>query len=345
MEEAAVIQVDDNPITQFALAELNKVDAGIARLSEQFKGVVFDVRTTKGMDEAKKARLTIREPRYAVEKIRKEQASRIRAAQLALNSEAERITLALREIEDPIDLQIKTEEERKEREKQEAIQRELERVAGIRARIDAIVEAPARVALAKLTSAQIYAEAQQLANTPIDPEFFQEFTDEANHVATVAVAKIMVLRDQAVDREEEARQAAAQAELFAKQQRELEALRAELAAKEAAIAAAAAAAAKAQAEADAERRKAERAMVAAAKQDEIPDLPPAPKPVKEVSTPAPKAEAPKAEPAPAKHVEVVDDTPSVFEIVAAVAERFGVSIDTAKRYVVTAAEELSFEVI
>ena len=56
---------------QNAVAEFDKVAAGLAELKGKYAGVVFDVTTTKGMDEAKAARAAIREPRYEIERVRK----------------------------------------------------------------------------------------------------------------------------------------------------------------------------------------------------------------------------------------------------------------------------------
>ena len=56
---------------QSAVAEFDRVAAGIALLQQEYAGVVFDVSTTKGLDAAKTARATIREPRYEIEKVRK----------------------------------------------------------------------------------------------------------------------------------------------------------------------------------------------------------------------------------------------------------------------------------
>lgn len=57
---------------QNAVAEFDKVAEGIAELRKRYSGVVFDVRTSKGMDEAKKARQEIRTPRYEIERLRKD---------------------------------------------------------------------------------------------------------------------------------------------------------------------------------------------------------------------------------------------------------------------------------
>jgi len=201
--------VAKNNFAVMALKELSKVDKGLAKLSETYKNVVFDVATTKGMDQAKKARMTIREVRYNVERIRKEEASRIKAAQTALNSEAERITLAVRAIEDPIDAQITAEEERKQREKEEAERKEAERITIIRDEITRIAGTTARAEADRLSVGDIDAIIVGLGAI-LNPEFFQEFLAEAEHTRTKVISELHTLKAKIQLREEEAARVAAQ---------------------------------------------------------------------------------------------------------------------------------------
>ena len=50
------------------LTEFEKVQAGLAELRTKYGNVVFDVRSSGGMADAKAARLALREPRYAVQR-------------------------------------------------------------------------------------------------------------------------------------------------------------------------------------------------------------------------------------------------------------------------------------
>lgn len=345
--ETMIEVVADDPIRQGVLAELNKVDAGIAQLSERYSGVVFDVQSTKGMDEAKKARLAIREPRYAVERIRKEQASRIRAAQLALNTEAERITFELRKIEDPIDAQIKAEEERKEREKQEAIRLEQERVAGIRAKIDAISAIALPSSTVTLSSQALTDLAAQTASTEILETDYQEFQAEALFLRDKVVTELNALAQVAAQREAEALRLAEEKRRLEEQQRELdeqrrqlEALRKQLAESEQAAKDAEAALARQKAEADritAEKLAAEdrAARKAAAEQ---------------AAAEAAKAEPAVAQPEPSPAQQILstsqealfaEQIPSTEDVLHAVAMHFSLSLKGAERAILLAAEELS----
>ena len=101
-----------------AVAEFDRVGAGLAELRKQYGNVVYDVTTTAGMNDAKVARAAIREPRYEIERIRKAAKAPILALGKKLDTEAARITSELEKLERPIDGAIKAEEDRKEAEKQ-----------------------------------------------------------------------------------------------------------------------------------------------------------------------------------------------------------------------------------
>jgi hypothetical protein len=119
MSKPEEVKVAEVSLKDTAIQALQRVDVGIADLREQYLGKVYEVTTTVGMDEAKKARAAIRECRYQVPKIAKEAADRLNQLKKDIKGEAERITTALLEIEEPIDAQIKAEEELKEAERVE----------------------------------------------------------------------------------------------------------------------------------------------------------------------------------------------------------------------------------
>lgn len=120
---------------QTAVAEFDKVAAGIAELQKKYSGVVYDVRTSKGMDEAKAARAEVREPRYEIERVRKSAKAPILKLGKELDDRAKAITSEILAIEEPIDTQIKNEEARKEAEKQAKIAAEQRRVADLQERV------------------------------------------------------------------------------------------------------------------------------------------------------------------------------------------------------------------
>jgi hypothetical protein len=220
-----------------ALADFNRVEAGLAALTEQYAGVVYDVTTTEGIEAARLARRTIREPRYEVEKVRKDAKAPLLALGRQIDDEAKRITAALLAIETPIDQQITAEEARREAERQAKIRAEQQRVEKIRARIEQI-RGMATTAAAFSTD-KISRRISELAQVSID-DSFAEFKDEAGRVLTETATTLQDLHAAAQEREaEQARLAAERAELEqlraaqakrdAEERRKLDAERAELA--------------------------------------------------------------------------------------------------------------------
>ena len=194
-----------------ALAEFSRVEAGIAALTEAYAGVIYDVTTTEGMSAAREARRIVREPRYEVEKVRKDAKAPLLALGKEIDAEAKRITAALLAIEEPIDQQIAAEEARKEAERQAKILAEQQRVEKIRARIEQI-RGMATTAAAFSTD-KISRRISELAQVSID-DSFAEFKDEAGRVLTETATTLQDLHAAAQEREaEQARLAAERAEL------------------------------------------------------------------------------------------------------------------------------------
>lgn len=112
-----------------AIAEYSKTEAALAELAQKYKGVVWNVTNPTEMIEAKKARAEIRGYRTSLEKMRVQiKAPALERCRL-IDTEAKRITQALEELENPIDEQIRAEEQKKERERLEKERIEAERIA------------------------------------------------------------------------------------------------------------------------------------------------------------------------------------------------------------------------
>lgn len=214
------------------IAEYSATDSALAELRQKYETVVFDVTCGQGMTQAKKARAELREHRVSLEKER----VRIKAPALErcrqIDSEAKRITAELSALEDPIDQQIKAEEQRKEREREAREQAERERIEAINARFDAIKALPLRAvdATAAVIEA-IIAEAEA-----IDPA---SFPDDLQHAAKyerqMAVNALRAALDRrvAADAEQEKIKAErAELERLRAEQAELQAERDRLAAAE-----------------------------------------------------------------------------------------------------------------
>jgi hypothetical protein len=190
---------DDLQQIENALVEFSAVDAGIALLRETYAGVVYDVTTTGGMTAAKAARNAVREPRVAVEKIRKEAKAPILALGRRLDSEAARITAELLKLEEPIAAQIKAEEDRKERERQAMIEAEQKRVARIQERIANIRGTP-RVIRAT-TDAKTIGQCLADVTAIVVDASFEEFVDAAKAAQNEVIRELGELYQAARDRE------------------------------------------------------------------------------------------------------------------------------------------------
>lgn len=114
------------------IAEFDSLEAGLQDLERKYKGVVYDVTTTKGMVDAKQARAEIREPRYAVQHAVTNAKRPLEALKKALARRGDEIIARIKPLEDPIHLQITNREDEIEAEKEKERQREAEaaRVAG-----------------------------------------------------------------------------------------------------------------------------------------------------------------------------------------------------------------------
>ncbi len=123
----------ENPGT--TIAEYSVTAQALAVLRQRMKGIVYDVSTTKGMEAAKKDRAEIRGYRVALENKRVEiKAPALKRAR-EIDSEATRIRLELEKLEAVPDVVIKAEEARKEKEREAKIAAEVARVAAIHERI------------------------------------------------------------------------------------------------------------------------------------------------------------------------------------------------------------------
>jgi colicin import membrane protein len=183
-----------------AVAEFDRVAAGLAELEGKYKGVVYEVATTKGMNEAKEARRAIREPRIEVEKIRKSAKAPILALGKKLDTEAARITKALEELECPIDDQIKSEEARREEERQAKIAAELKRVADLQERIAELRGCPN---LSPTSGSILISDHIQDLEEIIVDSTFQEFEQQARDAKAAGLARLRDLHAAALAHEAE----------------------------------------------------------------------------------------------------------------------------------------------
>lgn len=183
-----------------AIAEFDRVAAGIAALKEKYAGVVYDVTTTVGMAEAKAARLAVRQPRYDIERIRKSAKAPILSLGKELDGEAARITAEIEAIESPIDEQIKNEEARKEAERQTKIDAERNRLTALQSRLAGIRNIADGASLK--TADEVAYLITTLEGTAID-ESFAEFLAEAKTAHAVALDSLRTIHDSRIAFEQE----------------------------------------------------------------------------------------------------------------------------------------------
>lgn len=349
----AASATNKNGFAVMALKELSKVDKGLEKLTQTYANVVYDVTTNKGMDQAKKARQAIRDVRYRVEHIRKDEASRIKAAQTALNNEAERIKNAILAIETPIDAQITAEEERKQREKEEAERKEQERTALIRAEIDRLAGTPARAEADGLSVDEISSIISALGSSSLDGDFYKEFLAEAAHTQAKVVNELHTLVAKIRLRQEEAERVAAQAAEIEELRRQLAAAQALLATQaKTQVTAVVAAAADVGIAVAADLQSTHAGGVVESLHRGEP-IDPATESWSAQDGSVDEVPFDSLPPAGDLPVDLVDEANRLFDdkipetsrIVAAVATHFGVDDETAKRYIVAASEEISFGAI
>jgi colicin import membrane protein len=199
----AVRQPADQALTTTTIAEYSPTAAALSDLRTMYADVVYDVTTGKGMDQAKKARATLRDLRVSLEKTRVE----IKAPALErcrqIDSEAKRITAELSALEDPIDEQIKSEEQRKERERAAREEAERQRIAENHRRFEEIRTRPALAAGA--TVEQI--DALLVDAEAVDPATFAEdMRDAASYERQAAAVLRERERAEQARRDEEERQ-------------------------------------------------------------------------------------------------------------------------------------------
>lgn len=128
-------QILDAPVK---LVEFGLVEAGLAELRKELAGVQFDVATTEGNKAARAARQRCVSIRTSADMAYGDWNKPMLDKQRMMRAKLTEIKSSVKEIEDPIDAQIKAEEKRKADEKAERERIEAERQAAIQTDIDAI---------------------------------------------------------------------------------------------------------------------------------------------------------------------------------------------------------------
>ena len=218
------------------ITEYSPTAAALAALRQKYAQAVFDTTTIVGMAKAVAARRELREVRVNLEKLRKELKAPALERSRLIDAEAKSLTAQIEAMEEPIDAQIKAEEQRKADERAAKERAEQQRIESIRAKIVAIQNQA--VLSANCCSAEISVAIDYLSDADMLPEDYQEYMPQAEAARDETLARLRDLLGAAQAREAEAerlrieRQALeaerkAQAEQAERERAELAKLRAE----------------------------------------------------------------------------------------------------------------------
>ena len=229
------------------IAEYSPTAAALAELRQKYEKAVYDTSTVVGMAKAVAARRELREVRVNLEKLRKELKAPALERSRLIDAEAKALTTQIEAMEDPIDAQIKAEEERKAAEKAERERIERERLEALHRRV-ADIRAMA-VGCVGASAENIRGQIVTLEQTEIDESFGEMQADaatakeetltkmESMHAATVAAeaeAERLRIEHQKLEaarkaqEEQAARDRAELAKLRAEQEAREQAARAEM---------------------------------------------------------------------------------------------------------------------
>jgi colicin import membrane protein len=184
------------------IAEYSKTAAALAVYKETFTGIKYDVLTTAGMETAKKDRRELVALRTSLEAKRKEiKEPALRRCQ-EIDSEAKRITAEIVALEDPIDAQIKVEENRKEAERQEKLRLAAEAQKILDENIIEISKLPLKCIGKSAEDVSLFLAA--LEAKVFGGEFTGETRERAERVKADVVAEIRKIHGELVEAEKAA---------------------------------------------------------------------------------------------------------------------------------------------
>lgn len=166
-------------LKETALASFVPIEQHMRTLAARYKDVAYDVTTTKGMADAKAARLVLREEgRYAVQRLQERLKKEANDLKRTLDAKGDELIALVKPAEDAIHAQIEAEEARKAAAKAEAERIERERVAALEARLAGLSVWIDRCRAPGITSERIRNGIAMLEQAPID-DTWADFKDRA----------------------------------------------------------------------------------------------------------------------------------------------------------------------
>lgn len=225
-EDSAQVLVGELLDAEKPIAGYDPLIAKISALTEKHGKVVFDVSTTKGLDEAKAARMEIREVRFAIEHTRKAIKAPVLRIGERIDEYAKTYTAQLTALEKPIDDQIKARETAIEQEKAAKAKRDAEerrRVEQALADLQFYVVEAAGKSIERMQ--ELHAE---LTAKELTAEEFGDKLPEAVLARNTTANRLQGMIDTAVAAAAEAKRLAEEAERQRQEREELERQRREL---------------------------------------------------------------------------------------------------------------------
>lgn len=211
------------------LAEYTAVEAGLAELRQDLAGVQFDVNTTEGNKAARAARQRCVSIRTSADAAYSNWNKPMLEKQRAMRDKLNYIKEAVKEVEEPIDEQIKEHERIKAAEKAERERVEAEKQKTLQSRIDAIKYAPTECA--GRSSALISEAIVKLQTVEVSLDEYGDRAGEAEVAKVTALAQLEDLRTAALSHEVEQEKLAAERAELQRQREEQARLDAEAKAK------------------------------------------------------------------------------------------------------------------
>lgn len=183
-----------------AIVAYTRTQAAVAELRQKYQGAKYDLTTTAGDKAARAGRLELVTLRNDLEKKRKQLKAPALEFGKKVDSEAARLTAEIVALEDPIDAQIKADEQRREAERRAKEEAE---AARRKVHTDGIAKIAGYVAQATdLSAARIGAGIAFLER--MDCAGFEEFTDEACATRDRSIEALRAMQIKAQAREDEA---------------------------------------------------------------------------------------------------------------------------------------------